>query len=55
VIGVLLGLVQPDAAVAWTDLALIGLGTVEIAIGLILVPLGRLDRQPPVGSRTTNW
>jgi hypothetical protein len=48
VIGVLLGLAQPDAALARTDLALIGLGIVEIAIGMILVPLGRLDRQPSI-------
>ena len=48
VIGVLLGLAQPDAALARTGLALIGLGIVEIAIGMILVPLGRLDHQPPV-------
>ena len=48
VIGVLLGLAQPDATLARTGLALIGLGTVEIAISMILVPLGRLDHQPPV-------
>jgi len=48
VLGLLLGLGQPGAALPWTGLALIGLGTVEIAIGMILVPLGRLDRQPPV-------
>ncbi|MFL6130762.1 MAG: hypothetical protein ACJ73E_17070 [Mycobacteriales bacterium] len=47
VIGVLLGLVQPDAALAWTGVALTGLGTVEIVAGIVLVPLGRLDRQPP--------
>ena len=48
VIGVLIGLAQPDAAAAWTGLPLIGLGAVEIAVGMILVPLARLDRQPPV-------
>jgi hypothetical protein len=48
VIGVLLGLAQPDAALARTGLALIGLGIVEVAIGMILVPLGRLDHQPSV-------
>lgn len=48
VIGVLLGLAQPDASLATTGLALIGLGTGEIAVGMILVPLGRVDRQPPV-------
>ena len=48
VIGVLLGLAQRDAAAAWTSLPLMGLGAVEIAVGMILVPLGRLDRQPPV-------
>jgi hypothetical protein len=42
-IGVLLGLAQPNAA--WTGVALAGLGTVEIVIGVVLVPLGRLDRQ----------
>ena len=47
-LGVFLGLARPGAAVDWTGLALIGLGTVEIAIGMILVPLGRLDRQSPV-------
>jgi hypothetical protein len=49
VIGVLFGLAQPDAGAAWAGLPLIGLGTVEIAIGMILVALARLDRQPPVG------
>lgn len=48
VIGVLLGLAQLPAAAAWTGLPLIGLGAVEIAIGMILVPLARIDRQPPV-------
>jgi hypothetical protein len=48
VIGVLVGLAQPDAAATWSGLPLVGLGAVEIAIGMILVPLARLDRQPPV-------
>jgi hypothetical protein len=42
-IGVLLGLAQPNAA--WSGVALAGLGTVEIVIGVVLMPLGRLDRQ----------
>jgi hypothetical protein len=48
VTGVLLGLAQPDVTLAWTGVALTGLGTVEIVIGVVLVPLGRRDRQPPV-------
>ena len=48
VIGVFLGLARPDATPAWTGVALTGLGTVEIVVGMVLLPLGRLDRQPPV-------
>ena len=48
VIGVFLGLARPDATLAWTGVALTGLGTVEIVVGMVLQPLGRLDRQPPV-------
>ena len=48
VIGVFLGLARPDATLAWTGVALTGLGTVEIVVGMVLLPLGRLDGQPPV-------
>jgi hypothetical protein len=46
-IGVFLGLTRPDAGLAWTGVALTGLGTLEILVGMVLVPLGRRDRQPP--------
>ena len=48
VIGVFLGLARPDATLAWTGVALTGLGSVEIVVGMVLLPLGRLDRQSPV-------
>jgi len=46
--GVLLGLAQPDVPLAWTGVALTGLGTVQIVVGVVLATLDRLDRQPPV-------
>ena len=47
VIGLFLGLARPDATPAGTGVAQTGPGTVEIVVGMVLLPLGRLDGQLP--------